>query len=520
VATRSRSRPRRPGVVYRVGHWVDERVGAAHFARTALDKIFPDHWSFMLGEIALYCFVVLVLTGIYLTFFFSASTQDVVYHGSYGPLRGVHMSEAYHSTIRLSFDVRAGLVFRQIHHWAALIFIAAIVTHLCRIFFTGAFRRPRELNWIVGVSLLLLAIANGFTGYSLPDDLLSGTGLRIAYSIVLGIPFLGTWLAFLFFGGEFPAAALEGRLFVLHVMLVPALIIVLLTAHLAILWRQKHTQFRGPGRTERNVVGSFLWPTYTLRSIGLFAGVAALLSALGGLAQINPVWLYGPFKAASVSTAAQPDWYVGWLEGALRLAGPWRVHIFGYTISEVFWPGILLPGITFGLLFLWPFVEARFTGDHLEHHLLDSPRERPMRTAIGVGVLTFYIVLVVAGAQDIVAQKTRLGIPTVTNTLRVLLVVLPALLAFFTWRTCHDLQQKGAREDDYPRPYPKARTPYQVTDQPALAVPGTRPSDSQPSRSAPYRALSAAGAAAAAAGGFLIGRRRPKKIVFEETRKK
>ena len=519
MATRARSRPRRPGVVYRLGHWVDDRVGAAHFARTALDKIFPDHWSFMLGEIAMYCLVVLILTGIYLTFFFSPSSHDVVYHGSYGPLRGLHMSEAYHSTIRLSFDIRAGLVFRQIHHWAALIFIASIVTHLCRIFFTGAFRKPRELNWIVGVSLLLLAIANGFTGYSLPDDLLSGTGLRIAYSIVLGIPFLGTWLAFLFFGGEFPSTALEPRLFVLHILLVPALIIGLLTVHLAILWRQKHTQFRGPGRTERNVVGSYLWPTYTLRSIGLFAAVAALLSALGGLAQINPVWLYGPFKAAAVSTAAQPDWYVGWLEGALRLAPAWRVHIFGYTISEVFWPGILLPGITFGLLYLWPFLEERFTHDHLEHHLLDSPRERPVRTAIGVGVLAFYIILVVAGAQDIVAQKLGVGIPTVTNTLRVLLFVLPALFAYFTWRTCHDLEKKGAREEDYPRPYPKARTPYQVTDEAASSSASAAPAEA-PRRSAAGRGLAALGAAVAAAGGFLIGRRRPKKIVFEQTRKK
>ena len=367
------------------------------------------------------------------------------------------------------------------------------------------------------MSLLLLAIANGFTGYSLPDDLLSGTGLRIAYSIVLGIPFLGTWLAFLFFGGEFPAQALEPRLFVLHVMLVPALIIVLLSAHLAILWRQKHTQFRGPGRTERNVVGSFLWPTYTLRSIGLFAAVAAVLSALGGLAQINPVWLYGPFKAPAVSTAAQPDWYVGWLEGALRIFPPWRVHVFGYTISEVFWPGILLPGITFGLLYMWPFLEARITGDHLEHHLLDSPRERPLRTAIGVGVLTFYIVLVVAGAQDIVAQKLGVGIPTVTNTLRVLLFALPAVTAFFTWRTCHDLEKKGAREEEYPRPYPKARTPYQLTDQRAGGDGGVT---AEPRRSTAGRAVAAFGAAAAVAGGFLLGRRRPKKIVFEQTKKR
>jgi len=501
------------GAVTRTGKWFDDRLGAANFARTALDKIFPDHWSFMLGEVALYCFVVLVLTGIYLTFFFSPSTADVVYHGSYGPLRGLHMSEAYHSTIRLSFDVRAGLVFRQIHHWAALLFVATIVTHLCRIFFTGAFRRPREVNWIVGVSLLLLAIANGFTGYSLPDDLLSGTGLRIAYSIVLGIPFLGTWLAFLFFGGEFPAAALEPRLFILHVMLVPALIIALLTAHLAILWRQKHTQFTGPGRTERNVVGSFLWPTYAARSLGLFAAVAAVLSALGGLAQINPVWLYGPFKAPAVSTAAQPDWYVGWLEGALRLFPPWRVHVFGYTISEVFWPGILLPGLTFGLLFLWPFIEARVTGDHLEHHLLDSPRDRPVRSAIGVGVLTFYIVLVVAGAQDIIAQKLSVGIPSVTNTLRVLVFALPALAALFMWKTCHDLSVRGAREDEYPRPFPKSRTPYQVNDaEEPSAIEAAR------QRSRAGGAAAAVVAGAAAVGAFLLGRRRPKKIVFEDRR--
>src|SRR5207249_3239908 len=238
---------------------------------------------FMLGEIAMYCFVILVLTGIYLTFFFNPSTQDVVYHGSYKPLQGVHMSQAYHSTIQLSFDVRAGLVFRQIHHWAALLFVAAIVAHLCRIFFTGAFRRPRELNWIIGVTLLLLVMANGFTGYSLPDDLLSGTGLRIGYSILLAVPLAGTWLAFLFFGGEFPAQALEPRLYILHVLLGPALIAILLGAHLAILWRQKHTQFPGSGRTERNVVGSHLWPVYTLRSLGLFAALFALLCGLGGL---------------------------------------------------------------------------------------------------------------------------------------------------------------------------------------------------------------------------------------------
>ena len=427
----------------RLGRWVDDRLGATHFLRTALNKVFPDDWSFMLGEIALYCFVILVITGVYLTLFFNPSGREVVYHGRYVPLSGLRMSEAYESTVHLSFDVRAGLVFRQVHHWAALVFLAAIVTHVSRVFFTGAFRRPREINWIVGVTLLVAALFNGFAGYSLPDDLLSGTGLRIAYSVVLAVPFVGTWAAFLVFGGRFPGDALIPRLFILHVLLVPALISALLGAHLAILWRQKHTQFAGSlgevTRTEHNVVGSRLWPTYAARSIGLFAAVFAVLCGLGGVAQINPIWLYGPFKASAVTTAAQPDWYVGWLEGALRIFPPWRIHVAGYTISEIFWPAVLLPLVTFGLLYAWPFLEQRVTGDREEHHLLDRPRDRPVRSAVGAGALTFFVVLFVAGAQDVIAQKLSVSIPSVTNALRGLAVGLPLVIALLTWKVCRDL---------------------------------------------------------------------------------
>jgi ubiquinol-cytochrome c reductase cytochrome b subunit len=280
---------------------------------------------------------------------------------------------------------------------------------------------------------------NGFSGYSLPDDLLSGTGLRIGYSIALAVPFIGTWAAFLVFGGEFPSPDILSRLFVLHVLIIPAIIAGLLVAHMAILWRQKHTQFRGPGRTEDNIVGSRLWPTYTARSVGLLAGVFAVIALLGGLAQVNPIWLYGPFEPAAVSTASQPDWYMGWLEGALRLAPAWRIHVFGYTISEVFWPGVLLPGITFGLLYAWPFVERRLSRDTAEHHLLDRPRDRPLRTAFGVGTLTFYAVLFVAGSSDIGAQKFVVAIPTFTRVLQVLVVVLPLITALITWKLCHDL---------------------------------------------------------------------------------
>jgi ubiquinol-cytochrome c reductase cytochrome b subunit len=431
-------------MIDRAFRWFDDRLHVAHFTDSALRKIFPDNWSFMLGEIALYCFVVLVLTGTYLSFFFSPSAKEVVYNGSYVPLQGLHMSEAFNSSVRLSFDVRAGLVFRQMHHWAALLFAGAVLVHLLRVFFTGAFRRPRELNWVIGVTLFVLVMFNGFSGYSLPDDLLSGTGLRIGYSIALAVPFIGTWAAFLVFGGEFPSPDILSRLFVLHVLIVPAIIAGLLVAHMAILWRQKHTQFRGPGRTEDNIVGSRLWPTYTARSVGLLAGVFAVIALLGGLAQVNPIWLYGPFEPAAVSTASQPDWSMGWLEGALRLAPAWRIHLFGYTNSEGFWPAELLRGITFGLLYLWPFIERRLTRDTAEHHLLDRPRDRPLRTAFGVGTLTFYAVLFVAGSSDIGAQKFVVAIPTFTRVLQVLVVVLPVICALITWKACKDLS--GADE--------------------------------------------------------------------------
>jgi ubiquinol-cytochrome c reductase cytochrome b subunit len=433
-------------MIGRVGHWVDDRLGLSAFARRTLRKVFPDHWSFLLGEVALYSFLMLVITGIFLTFFFKPSLEQTTYQGSYDQLRGVPMSEAYHSAVRLSFDVRAGLVMRQIHHWAALVFLGAIFAHLCRVFFTGAFRKPRELNWLVGVTLLLLALVNGFFGYSLLDDLLSGTGLRIMYSVVLAVPIVGTWAAFLIFGGEFPAHDIITRLFVLHVLLVPAAIAVLLTAHLMIIWKQKHTQFPGPGRREDNVVGTRLWPTYTAKSVGLFFLVAAVLCALGGLVQINPVWLYGPFEPSAVTTAAQPDWYMGWLEGALRLFPAWSFRIGPFTISELFWPAVLLPGLTFALLYAWPFLEQWRTKDYAEHHLLSRPRDSPARTAIGLGTFTFYFVLFLAGSQDVISQVLHVDVVAVYWCLRILLVVLPPVVGFATYKFCRQLAE-GTREE-------------------------------------------------------------------------
>ena len=425
--------------------WIDERLGAAHWARKGLKKVFPDHWSFLLGEIALFCFIILVLTGTYLTLFYRPDAAPVIYDGPYEPLRGREMSAAYESVLRLSYEVRAGLVMRQIHHWAALVFVASIVAHMVRVFFTGAFRKPREINWMVGVTLLVLAIGMGFTGYSLPDDLLSGTGLRIAYSAVISIPFVGPYLGFLVFGGEFPTEGIISRLFVLHVMLLPAVIIGLIGVHLGVLWRQKHTQFAGKGRTERNVVGKAFWPQQFFKSFGLMLLTGAALALLGGQVQINAVWSYGPFDASAVSAPSQPDWYVGWLEGAIRLFPALEPTIFGVTIPSMFIPAVVIPGIGFTVLALWPFIEQRVTKDRAMHNILDNPRDRPARSAIGVGGILYVTLLTIAGGNDVLALTFNVPIEAMVWFLRIGLFVIPVLGGFITYKVCTELQSSRAR---------------------------------------------------------------------------
>ncbi len=424
----------------RLAGWVDSRTGLGSFARTALRKVFPDHWSFLLGEVALFCFVILLATGTFLTFFFVPSQAPATYQGSYQPIAGSSVSSAYESVLRLSFDVRAGLLMRQVHHWTALIFIGAIVIHLCRVFFTGAFRRPREINWLIGFGLLTFAIGEGFTGYSLPDDLLSGVGLRITYSVVLAIPVIGTWVAYLLFGGEFPAPDMISRLFVFHVMLLPALLLALVAVHIAILVLQKHTQFPGTGRTERNVVGMRFWPGQTFKSVSLLLLVAAVCAGLGGLVQINPVWQYGPYNPANVSSPAQPDWYLAWADGLLRLGGPWSFKVLGYTVSENFWPAILFPSIAFGVVILWPWVERRFTRDRVEHHLLDRPRDAPARTATGLAGLLLFFIPFLEGGNDILAVLLHVSVESITRTLQYAFFVAPVVTWLVAFWVCRSLR--------------------------------------------------------------------------------
>ncbi|MGW4932336.1 cytochrome bc1 complex cytochrome b subunit [Streptomyces sp. NPDC004166] len=443
---------RRPSAVRRTtgAHRPGERLVGALGGRLPmagggrlLRKAFPEHWSFLLGEIALYSLVLLILTGVWLTFFFAPEMSEVVYQGRYVPLRGIRMSRAFDSTLHISFDVRGGLLVRQMHHWAALVFVAAIGVHMLRIFFTGAFRRPRELNWVIGVTLLVIAMSEGFAGYSLPDDLLSGTGLRIAQGIMLSLPVVGTYVSMFVFGAQFPGEDIVPRLYAMHILLLPGLLIALVTVHLMLVFQLKHTQWRGPGRSNRNVVGKPLFPQFMASSTGLSFTVFGVTALLGGLAQINPVWVYGPYRPDEVSTGSQPDWYVGFLEGALRLVPPWETNVAGHTLMwNVLLPAVVLPGLLFSVLYVYPFAEQRLTGEWGgEQHLCDRPRDRPVRTGLGVAGTVFYAVLLLAGGNDIMAYSFRISLNALTWIFRIALVVAPVVAFLITRRLCRALAE-------------------------------------------------------------------------------
>jgi quinol---cytochrome-c reductase cytochrome b subunit len=428
-------------MIRRTVRFLDERAGAAPFLRKALRYVFPDHWSFLLGEIALYSFVVLVLTGIYLTIFFEPSLKETVYNGSYEPLQGQRMSEAYRSVVDISFKVKAGLLIRQTHHWAADVFVVAIVLHVLRVFFTGAFRKPRELVYYVGILMLMMTLLEGFLGYSLVDDLLSGMGLAIAYSVVMSIPVVGANLAMLIWGAPYPGLpAFESRMYIFHVFVLPMAIAILLSLHLLLIVARHHTQFPGPKRTERRVVGLPAFPGYAPRTLGLAFAVAAVLVLLGGLVQINPIWQWGPYETALGTNGAQPDWYLGWLIGALRLMPGFDVTIGDYTLlPNPFWGGVLFPLLVFLFLFAWPTIERRRTGDREPHNLLDHPVDMPWRTGVGAAVLSFVAIVFLAGAMDRVAVSV--GVPYTWQIwiFRAALFLVPLLVFVCTQRVCAEL---------------------------------------------------------------------------------
>ncbi|KAB8168623.1 ubiquinol-cytochrome c reductase cytochrome b subunit [Streptomyces sp. 3MP-14] len=429
----------------KVADWADGRLGIYGLAKANMRKIFPDHWSFLLGEICLFSFIIVILTGVYLTLFFVPSMGEVEYTGSFGPMQGVMMSEAYASTLDISFDVRGGLLVRQIHHWAALLFVVGIFMHMMRVFFTGAFRKPREVNWIFGFLLLVLALFTGLTGYSLPDDLLSGTGIRFMEGAILAVPVLGTYLQMSIFGGEFPGHDIIPRFFVVHVLLLPGIMVGLVVAHLILIVYHKHTHYAGPGRTNNNVVGMPFMPVYMAKAGGFFFLIFGVITLIAATVTINPVWVLGPYRPDQISTNAQPDWYLGFSEGLVRMMPGFEWVIpGGYTLNF----GLLVPLAIFPTLLVaiavYPFFEAWVTKDPREHHIAERPRNNPTRTAFGMAWLTAFAVAMLAGGNDVWAVNFHLSINAITWFCRIAFFVLPVLVFFATRRVCLGLQRRDA----------------------------------------------------------------------------
>ncbi|MBV9313011.1 MAG: ubiquinol-cytochrome c reductase cytochrome b subunit [Pseudonocardia sp.] len=420
---------------------LDQRFHPAAGLRGQFNKVFPTHWSFMLGEIALYSFIVLLLTGTYLALFFDPSMQDVTYHGAFTNLRGIQMSRAFQSALNLSFEVRGGLFVRQVHHWAALLFLAAMMVHMFRIFFTGAFRKPRETNWLLGVLLIVVGMIEGFTGYSLPDDLLSGTGLRIGSGITLSVPVIGTWTHWALFGGEFPGTEIIPRLYIVHVLLLPGILLAVIGVHLGLVWYQKHTQFPGPMRTEKNVVGVRILPIFAVKSGAFFALTAGVMAIMGGVFQINPIWNFGPYNPAHISAGSQPDWYMAFSDGMPRLWPPWEIYLGNYMIPAVFWPTAFFLPVIISLLAAYPAIERKLTKDNAPHNLLQRPRDSPVRTSLGMMAITFYFWLVLASGNDLIALFFNISLNAMTWIGRIGLLLLPPLTYWVTYRICIGLQR-------------------------------------------------------------------------------
>ena len=388
-----------------------------------------DRWSSLFGQVAVYSFVVTAITGVFLLFYYKPSMSQVTYHGSYRKLDGVQMSQAYRSTLDISFDVRGGLLMRQMHHWAALLFIAAVCAHLLRLYFTGGFRRPRWLNWLIWVTLLVLGMVAGVSGTILPDDLLSGGSLSVLDGVTLSVPVIGTHLMLWIFGGDFPGHVVIARAYWLHVAVLPAVMVALF----ALLRRR--------GR-----------PVITPVSVVMFWFTCATLALLGAFAQVNPVWLFGPYQPGSISAGSVPGWYMGFLDGALRIMPGWEISVFGHPLSlAVLVPGVLVPGAFFTVLAVYPLLDRRLSGDPAGGRLLERPRDAAKRTAFGAAGITFYGLLWAAAANDQIAYHLRLPLFAVTWFFRVAVLTAPVLAFVVTERMCLGLARRERDEAEHGR---------------------------------------------------------------------
>ncbi|WP_458189642.1 cytochrome b [Haladaptatus sp. NG-WS-4] len=441
----------------RIYDWFDDRLDLEAGSRL-LGKAFPAEDSFLLGEVALFSFFVLVITGVFLGFFFEPSTTEVTYDGSVAQYQGQDLPAAFVSVLHITYDIPYGMFLRRMHHWAAHFFVAAIGLHLLRVYFTGAYRNPRELNWVVGGGLALLAIFAAYTGYSLPFDEFASTATGIGYSIATSVPVFGGILSKIVFGGQYPSSATLPRFYFLHVFLIPVAIIMLITVHMGILVRQKHTEgprsddVAGERTIQRGddtyVVGLPAFPNQAAVSVVVFFLTLAFVSLLAGFLPVHNVAEYGPNDPASTPGLIMPDWFLMWVFGFLKLMPSWMSFTIPFTdihVSTEFLSGAVLPGIVFGLLFLWPFIDYR----EEPTHFTVNPLRRPWQTAVGVTAVTFIMIASIAGMNNILADVINVSTGVINAVLLVGMLVYPlvaGIITYFVLRGNGSSETPGRRE--------------------------------------------------------------------------
>ncbi|MFB6139812.1 MAG: cytochrome bc complex cytochrome b subunit [Halosimplex sp.] len=464
------------GRLARVYGWVDDRLDLES-DRDLLGKAFPAEDSFLLGEVALFCFLVLVLTGVFLGFFFEPSTSDVTYQGSVARFQGQDVPEAFVSVLNITYDVPFGMLIRRMHHWAAHLFIASLALHMLRIFFTGAYRNPREPNWLVGTGLAVMSMGAAYTGYALPFDEFASTATGIGYNLAKSIPLVGATFSKLIFGGSYPSSATIPRFYFLHVLIIPLTIAGLLAVHMVILVRQKHTEAErdgdvpgpepdgtaGDGGTavgaegaadprtavdredDSVVVGLPAFPNQAAVSAVVFFLTLATLSLLAGFLPVHNVAAYGPNDPAGTPNLIMPDWFLMWVYGFLKLLPSWlsvHVPLLG-EINAEFVGGILAPTLVIGVVAAWPFIDYYRDPEHFALNPLDRPRQ----TAVGVFGVTFIMIASIAGMNNIAAEVLGTETGPVNAVLWWAIVGWPTLCAGITYALLRDGDGGAAAAD-------------------------------------------------------------------------
>jgi cytochrome b-561 len=448
--------------------WVDDRLDLTA-AQSVLGKAFPAEDSFLLGEVALFCFLLLVFSGVFLGFFFEPSITEVEYEGSVAEYQGEELPESFVSVLNITYDVPFGMLIRRMHHWAAHLMVASMALHMLRVFFTGAYRNPREPNWLVGTGLAGVTMFAAYTGYALPFDEFASTAVGIGYNVTLSVPLVGETLAHLAFGGSFPSSATIPRFYFLHVLVLPAVIAGLIGVHMLILVRQKHTEARRDedvpapdtdrddataadgGRVARDddsvVVGLPAVPNQVAVSAVVFFLTLATLSLLAGFLPVHNIAEYGPNDPASTPSLIMPDWFLMWGYGFLKLTPSWvSFDVLGVHISAEFVGGLALPAVVFGVVALWPFIDSE---DEPVHFTAD-PLDRPFQTGVGVAGVVFVMLASIAGMDVIVADLVGMTTAQLKPYLTAALLFGPAVAGLVVYAGLGGFGDDGPPDDGPP----------------------------------------------------------------------